>query len=82
MRRAHFLQIAFLFLASACLTEAIAKQFEPQEMTAACAFLELPRVLLYDVTLQGLRRLIEYSAVANGAAQLDVFRVRPDQRAR
>src|SRR5919199_942018 len=42
MRRAHFLQIAFLFIASAYLTEAIAKQFEPQETTAtARAFLDL-----------------------------------------
>ena len=32
-----------------------------------------------QITLHGLRRLVKDFAVANGAAQLDVFRVRPHQ---
>src|SRR3982751_610604 len=41
----------------------------------------LADVLFFQVALHGLRRLIENLAVANRTPQLDVLRMRPDQRA-
>ena len=41
---------------------------------------DLPHMFLDQIALHGLRRLIEDLAVANRAAQLDVFRMRPHQR--